>query len=69
MGDGPGYFEISTDAFAPYENAISTGLHDRASHSTMSRKSVSAIVQASSMRPKRCRQWYPGSGPRQYVTS
>ena len=31
----PGYFEISTDAFAPYENAIDAGLHDRASHSNV----------------------------------
>ena len=31
----PGYFEISTDAFAPYENAIDAGLYDRASHSNV----------------------------------
>ena len=31
----PGYFEISTDAFAPYESAIDAGLHDRASHSNV----------------------------------
>jgi len=31
----PGYFEISTDAFQPYENAIDAGLYDRASHSNV----------------------------------
>jgi len=27
------WFDVSTDAFAPYENAIDAGLHDRANHS------------------------------------
>lgn len=35
LATAPGYFEISTDAFAPYENAIDAGLSDRASHSNV----------------------------------
>jgi len=35
IATAPGYFEISTDAFAPYENAIDAGLSDRASHSNV----------------------------------
>jgi len=31
----PGYFEISTDAFQPYESAIDAGLYDRASHTNV----------------------------------
>jgi hypothetical protein len=29
----PGRFDVSTDAFQPYENAIDAGLYDRANHS------------------------------------
>ena len=29
----PGWFDVSTDAFPAYENAIDAGLHDRANHS------------------------------------
>jgi hypothetical protein len=29
----PGQFDVSTDAFQPYENAIDARLYDRASHS------------------------------------
>jgi len=28
----PGWFDVSTDAFQPYENAIDAGLYDRANH-------------------------------------
>ena len=28
----PGWFDVSTDAFLPYENAIDAGLYDRANH-------------------------------------
>jgi lysophospholipase L1-like esterase len=28
----PGWFDMSTDAFQPYENAIDAGLYDRANH-------------------------------------
>jgi IS1 family transposase len=31
----PGRFEVSTDAFAPYESAIQWALHDRANHSSV----------------------------------
>lgn len=31
----PGWFDISTDAFQPYENAINAGLYGRANHSRM----------------------------------
>jgi len=29
----PGWFDVSTDAFQPYESAIDAGLYDRANHS------------------------------------
>jgi len=32
MATAPGWFDVSTDAFQPYESAIDAGLYDRANH-------------------------------------
>ena len=32
VATAPGFFDVSTDAFQPYESAIDAGLYDRASH-------------------------------------
>jgi transposase-like protein/IS1 family transposase len=54
-------FEVCTDGFEPYVNAIDTGLHDRADYSQVIRstrsrkKAASATVQAISSRSKRKR--------------
>jgi len=41
----PGSLEISTDAFALYENAIDAGLHDRASHSNVVKLSSHHVAE------------------------
>jgi IS1 family transposase len=48
----PGWFDISTDAFQPYENAIDAGLYDRANHSSVMKVfSNSALPVPESYRP------------------